>query len=89
MAAIERGVRTQARLIEELLDYSRMVAGKLQLAPRLMDLVPVAEAAIEAVRSAAEAKGIRLELATDARRRWSTAIRTACSRSSGTSCRTR
>lgn len=62
MAAIDRGVKTQARLIEELLDYSRVVAGKLHLAPRLMDLGPVAEAAIGAVRSAAEAKGIRLEV---------------------------
>jgi two-component system CheB/CheR fusion protein len=66
-AAIERGVRTQSRLIEELLDYSRMVRGKFQLAPRLMDLVPVAEAAMVAVRSAAEAKGIRLELVTEAK----------------------
>jgi two-component system, chemotaxis family, CheB/CheR fusion protein len=66
-AAIERGVRAQSRLIEELLDYSRMVRGKFQLAPRLMDLVPVAEAAMMAVRSAAEAKGIRLELVTEAK----------------------
>ena len=44
-----------------------MVTGKLQLAPRLMDLVPVAEAAMVAVGSAAEAKGIRLELATEAK----------------------
>jgi signal transduction histidine kinase/CheY-like chemotaxis protein len=66
-AAIERGVKAQTRLIEELLDYSRMVTGKLQLAPRLMDLVPVAEAAMVALRSAAEARGIRLELATEAK----------------------
>ena len=67
MDAIDRGVKAQTRLIEELLDYSRMVTGKFQLAPRLTDLVPVAEAAIVAVRSAAEAKGIRLELATEAK----------------------
>ena len=65
-AAIERSVKAQTRLIEDLLDYSRVVAGKLTLSPQLMDLVPVAGAAIEAVRSAAEAKGIRLELSTDA-----------------------
>ena len=67
MDAIDRGVKAQTRLIEELLDYSRMVTGRFQLAPRLMDLVPVAEAAIVAVRSAAEAKGIRLELVTEAK----------------------
>jgi two-component system CheB/CheR fusion protein len=65
-AAIERSANAQTRLIEDLLDYSSVVAGKLSLSPQLMDLVPVAGAAIEAVRSAAEAKGIRIELSTDA-----------------------
>ena len=88
-AAIERSSKAQTRLIEDLLDYSSVVAGKLTLSPRLMDLVPVAGAAIEAARSAAEAKGIRLELEYGpARRRSSTAIRTGCSRCSGTCCRT-
>jgi CheY-like chemotaxis protein/two-component sensor histidine kinase len=66
MAAIERSVKAQARLVEELLAYSTVVAGKLRLAAQLMDLGPVADAAIEAVRSAAEAKGMRLELSLDA-----------------------
>ncbi len=66
LSAIERSVKAQARLIEDLLDYSRVVAGKLHLAPQLMDLMPVVGAAIEAVRSAAEAKSIRIALATDA-----------------------
>ncbi len=64
-SAIERSVRAQTRLIEDLLDYSSVIAGKLFLSPRLMDLVPVAGAAIEAVRSTAEAKEIRLELSTE------------------------
>lgn len=67
MAALERSVKAQARLIEDLLDYSTVVVGKLHLAAQRMNLVPVADAAIEAVRSAAEAKGIRLELMTDAK----------------------
>lgn len=67
MAAIERGARAQTRLVEDLLDYSRMVVGRLPLATRLMDLVPAVEAAVEAVRSAVAAKGIRLELATEAK----------------------
>jgi two-component system CheB/CheR fusion protein len=62
MAAIERGVKAQTRLIEDLLDYSRMVTGKLRLAPRLMDLLPVAEAAVGAAQAAADAKEIRLQL---------------------------
>jgi two-component system, chemotaxis family, CheB/CheR fusion protein len=64
-AAIERSAHAQTRLIEDLLDYSSVVAGKLTLSPKLMDLVPVAAAAIEAAHSAAEAKGIRLDLSTD------------------------
>ena len=66
-AAIERSVNAQTRLVEDLLDYSRVVAGKLHLAPKLMDVVPVAGSAIEAVRAAAEAKGIHVDLATDAK----------------------
>jgi two-component system CheB/CheR fusion protein len=62
MAAIDRSVKAQARLIEDLLDYSRVAAGKLRLAARLTNLEPVVAAAIEAVRSAAEAKKIRIEL---------------------------
>ena len=64
-AAIERGVKAQTRLIEDLLDYSRMVTGKLRLVQRLTDLVPVAEAAVEGVRSAADAKEIRFQVTTE------------------------
>src|SRR4030095_8406830 len=61
-AAIERGVKAQARLIEDLLDYSRMVRGQLGLDVRVMDLLPVAEAAVEAARSAAGAREIEVRL---------------------------
>ncbi len=64
--AIERSVKAQARLIEDLLDYSSVVAGKLTLSPKPSDLVAVTSAAIDAVRSAAEAKRLRLELSTEA-----------------------
>jgi two-component system CheB/CheR fusion protein len=67
MAAIERGVKSQTRLIDDLLDYSRMVAGRLLLEPRLMDVVAATEAAIEAVGAAAGAKGIKVELAVESR----------------------
>lgn len=59
-AAIERATRTQMRLIEDLLDISRIVAGKLCLDVRRLDLVPVVDAAVDAVRAAAEAKGIEI-----------------------------
>jgi signal transduction histidine kinase/CheY-like chemotaxis protein len=62
-AAIERGVKAQTRLIEDLLDYSRMATRKLRLARRLTDVGAVAEAAVEAARSMAAAKEIRLALA--------------------------
>ena len=65
-AAIERGVSAQSRLIEELLDYSRTVTGKFSLAPRLIDVGPVAQAAVDAIRSAAEAKQISLEMVREA-----------------------
>src|SRR5919198_1490095 len=59
--AIERSAITQARLVEELLDMSRITAGKLVLDARPVDLVVVAEAALDAVRAEAEAKEVRLE----------------------------
>jgi two-component system CheB/CheR fusion protein len=65
LAAIERGVHAQARLIDELLDYSHMVKGKLRLAHRPTDLVTVTEAALQAVQAAAAAKEISLALSSD------------------------
>jgi CheY-like chemotaxis protein len=61
-AAIARGVQAQTRLIEELLDCSRSVTGKLSLSQRLLELVPVVQAATGAIRLAAEAKQISVEL---------------------------
>lgn len=58
---IERNVKTQAQLIEDLLDISRIITGKLKLDTQVVDLRPVIEAAIETVRPAAEAKSIQLQ----------------------------
>jgi two-component system CheB/CheR fusion protein len=66
LSAIDRGVRTQMRLIEDLLDHSRIVSGQLQLNPRAMDLGAVAELAIDTMRLAADAKHLRLELVSAA-----------------------
>lgn len=59
--AIERSARIQARLTDDLLDVSRIVAGKLDLALERVDLVAVVREAIEMVRAMAEAKSIALE----------------------------
>ncbi len=65
LAAIGRGVKAQGRLISELLDHSRIVTGKLELQRMAINLVAVAEAALEGVRAAAEAKDIELRLSAD------------------------
>jgi len=67
LAAINRGIKAQARLIADLLDHSRIVTGKLQISRRLVDLATIAEAAAESVRAAAQAKDIALELWRDPR----------------------
>jgi signal transduction histidine kinase len=58
--AIERSVKAQARIIDDLLDVSRIVSGKLRLRSRVVDLVHVIDPAIDSVIGAANAKGIRL-----------------------------
>ncbi len=57
---IERSAKTQLQIIEDLLDSARIVTGKLRIELSLVDLVPALEAALDTVRSAAEAKGITL-----------------------------
>jgi CheY-like chemotaxis protein len=58
--AVERNARVQARLVDDLLDVSRIVTGKLQFNSRRLDLGPVVEAATESLMAAAEAKAITL-----------------------------
>jgi PAS domain S-box-containing protein len=57
---IERNVRVQSQLIEDLLDMSRIEAGKMKLDIQHIDLAAVVAAGIDTVRPAAEAKQIRL-----------------------------
>jgi len=61
LEAIDRNARVQAQLIDDLLDVSRIVSGKLNLDVRPLDISSVARAAISVVRPAADAKGITLE----------------------------
>jgi PAS domain S-box-containing protein len=62
---IERNARAQSQLIDDLLDVSRIVTGKLRIDVRPLDPNSFIEAAIEAVRPAAEAKGVRLQKIMD------------------------
>jgi len=64
--AIERNARHQALLIEDLLDVSRILQGKLVLHFCPVDLVTVVEAAIATVRLSAEAKSIQIETRLEA-----------------------
>jgi PAS domain S-box-containing protein len=61
LETLHRNARVQAQLINDLLDMSRIITGRLRLDLALLDLEPVVRAALEAMRPAAEAKGIRLE----------------------------
>jgi signal transduction histidine kinase len=58
---IERNAHVQEQLIADILDVSRIVTGKLRLQLRPLELEPVIDAAIEALRPAADAKGVQLE----------------------------
>jgi len=64
--AIERAGWAQSRVIEDLLDISRIVSGKLELNARPTIVRPLVEAAIESLRPAAEAKRITVDVSLDA-----------------------
>jgi len=65
LATIERSARAQNQLIDDLLDVSRIITGKLRLDVRAVDLPGVIAAAVDASRPAAEAKSIRLQTLLD------------------------
>lgn len=62
---IERNARAQAQLIDDLLDVSRIITGKLRMDVRPADPIAFIDAAIESVRPAAEAKGVRVQKIVD------------------------
>ena len=62
---IERNARSQAQIIDDLLDLSRITAGKLALDVSLVDVAPVVEACVEAIRPTAEIKGVELQATID------------------------
>ncbi len=64
--SIERNARVQVRLIEDILDGSRIITGQLHLEVRPLDMSALVVAALDAVRPAADAKRIALTLHMDA-----------------------
>lgn len=60
LATIERNAKLQSELIEDLLDVSRILQGKLALNVRSLDLAPTIQAAMETVQLAAQAKSIQI-----------------------------
>jgi PAS domain S-box-containing protein len=62
LGTIERNVATQARLIGDLLDASRIATGKLQLEMAPIDLMSIIETAVDTVRPSIEEKQLRLQM---------------------------
>jgi len=60
LESLERNALTQTRLVDDLLDVSRIISGKMRLEPGLTNPVEAVKAAVEAVRPAALAKGVEL-----------------------------
>jgi signal transduction histidine kinase/CheY-like chemotaxis protein len=58
---IERNARSQAQIIDDLLDMSRIISGKVRLNIQRIDLVSLIEATLETIRPAAEAKRVQLQ----------------------------
>ncbi len=63
--AIERNARTQSHLVDDLLDLSRIVSGKLSIQVGRVDLNSIAAAAADSVRPAAQAKGVKIDVQLD------------------------
>ncbi|HSP18754.1 MAG TPA: ATP-binding protein, partial [Myxococcaceae bacterium] len=62
LETLERNARAQTRLVEDLLDVSRIVSGKTRLNIETADLMRIVEAAVESMRPSAESRSVRLDL---------------------------
>lgn len=65
LETIDRNAKAQAQLVEDILDVSRMITGKLRLDMEPVDMAAVINAAVDAVQLAAESKGIHLKVTLD------------------------
>jgi PAS domain S-box-containing protein len=66
LETVERNAKAQAQLIEDLVDVSRIAGGKLNLDVKPIDLMPVIAAAVDVVRPAANARGVQIEVSSEA-----------------------
>ncbi len=64
---MERNAKAQAQLIEDILDVSRIISGKVRLDVRSVELASVIESALTTVRLAADAKGVQIHSVVDPR----------------------
>jgi PAS domain S-box-containing protein len=62
LLTIERNAKSQAHLVGDLLDASRITSGKLALETRPVELMSIVEAAVDAVRPSVEAKNMRMQI---------------------------
>jgi signal transduction histidine kinase/ActR/RegA family two-component response regulator len=63
---VERNAQVQARLVEDLLEVSRITSGKLRLDLKPVDLVTLVNTAVDSIRPTAEARGVAVERRLDA-----------------------
>ena len=65
LAVIERNARAQTQIIEDLLDMSSIISGKVRLDVQQLDLAAIVNATIETIKPTSQAKGIRLQVVLD------------------------
>jgi CheY-like chemotaxis protein len=66
LGVIKRNARAQVQIIEDILDISRIIAGKLSLELREADLVPIIRTAVETVQPMADNRGVAISVSLDA-----------------------
>ena len=65
LETIERNAKIQVQLVEDLLDFNRVITGKLRLALAPLEPAQAVEAAVDVIRPAADAKNVRLQVLLD------------------------
>ena len=86
---IERNATSLTQIVEDVLDISRIVSGKIRLNVQPVEFPDIVRSAVDAITPAADAKGVRIEtMRSIRRRRRCQGIRSACSKCCGICCRT-
>ena len=90
LGVIRRNADLQAQIVADVLDMSRIITGRMQLAVEPLDLVALIASAVETVRPGGRCQGAHASASTSPTGcRGSTGTARGCSRSCGTSCPTR